>query len=516
MQGSSGDAVPVPDAMARDLGRAARTLRGAGSALVVTHIDADGISAGAIADATLERLGVEHEVRFAKKMTDGTVAEVNGSGADVVWVCDLGSGCMGRFSRDGLVVTDHHVPDPGWRGSTTLEGFATVHHLNPHPYGLDGSFEVCGAGMTYLLSRAVDPGNADLSHLAVVGAVGDFQDSASRRLVSLNRTILMEAVDAGEVAVEEDLRFFGRDTRPLNQFLQYASEPRIPGLSDDPRACLGFLDSLGIPGKEGGRWRSWSDLEPGERERAAGRIRELLGDGADSAFGETYRVTRYGRSTGLSDAKEFATVLNSCGRYDDAESGLRVCRGDASAREAAAGNRAEHRRSISSALSYVRDNHLVRERRYVQWFDAGSEIRETVVGTVAGMVLSSPGCRSDLPIVAFADSDDGVKVSARASRDLVDRGLDLSAVMKTAADRVGGFGGGHTVAAGATIPPGAKEEFLEIVEDLVSAQVMRSSVRRIQIRSQNRNARGATHWSQSMRQSAWPAGRARTRAPRGP
>ncbi len=184
-----------------------------------------------------------------------------------------------------------------------------------------------------------------------------------------------------------------------------------------------------------------------------------------------YRITRYGRSTGISDAKEFATVLNSCGRYDDAVSGLRVCRGDLSALETAAENRAEHRKHISAALSYVKDNHLLRERRFIQWFDAGSEIRETVVGIVAGMMLSSPECRRNIPIIAFADSDDGATVPAWANWDLVDRGLDLSSVMKTAAEFVGGYGGGHTVAAGATIPPERKEEFLDAVEDLVAAQM---------------------------------------------
>ena len=62
-------------------------------------------------------------------------------------------------------------------------------------------------------------------------------------------------------------------------------------------------------------------------------------------------------------------------------------------------------------------------------------------------------------------------MSARANRSLVDKGLDLSQVMKTASGLVGGYGGGHTVAAGATIPPDKKEEFLDIVEDLVSSQV---------------------------------------------
>ena len=457
----------------RDLDSAAQALRDAGSILIISHIDADGISAGAIADITAERLGKERTVRFEKKISEETVELINSSTEDVVWICDLGSGYLSEFHRDGIVVTDHHVPDPRWRRSqTVLDSFSGIMHLNPHSYGMDGSYEICGAGMTYLLSKAVDPANIDLAYLAVVGAVGDFQDSNHSALVSMNRTVMADAEANGDLAVDMDLRFFGRETRPINQYLQFSSDPQIPGLSDNAAGCLQFLDSLGIRGKDGGRWRVWDDLTREERERATNSILELVGPEQESrAFGEMYRLPNMPARTGLRDAKEFATVLNSCGRYDDAETGLRICRGDMTALKDAERNRADHRKHISSAMSYIRDNHLLRERRFIQWFDAGSEIKETVVGIVAGMVLSSGECPRNIPIIAFADSDDGVKVSARANRNLVDKGLDLSQVMKTASELVGGYGGGHTVAAGATIPPDKKEEFLDIVEDLVSSQV---------------------------------------------
>lgn len=459
--------------MQRDLDAAASQLRDAQDILIISHIDADGISAGAVADITAERLGKTHEVRFEKKISEETVEEINSSEQSLVWICDLGSGYLSEFTRDGIIVTDHHVPDPRWRRKqTVLDSFTGITHLNPHVYGMDGSYEVCGAGMTYLLSKAVDPSNVDLAYLAVVGAVGDFQDSGHSGLVSLNRVIVDDASANGDLVVDHDLRFFGRETRPINQYLQFSSDPQIPGLSDNASGCLQFLDSMGIRGKDGGRWRVWNDLSPEERERATERILELVGPEQESrAFGEMYSFPNMPHGTGLRDAKEFATVLNSCGRYEDAETGLRICRGDMSALKDAERNRAEHRRHISSAMSYIKDNHLLRERRFIQWFDAGSEIKETVVGIVAGMVLSSGECARNIPIIAFADSDDGTKVSARADRRLVDRGLDLSSVMKTAAELVGGYGGGHTVAAGATIPPDKKEQFLDIVEDLVSSQV---------------------------------------------
>ena len=457
----------------RDLDSAARTLRGTGSILIISHIDADGISAGAIADITAERLGKDHTVRFEKKISEETVEAINSSEEDIVWICDLGSGYLSEFQRDGIIVTDHHVPDPRWRRKqTVLDSFSGIAHLNPHSYGMDGSYEVCGAGMTYLLSKAVDPSNTDLAYLAVVGAVGDFQDSNHSGLTGMNRTIMADAEANGDLVVDMDLRFFGRETRAINQYLQFSSDPQIPGLSDNAAGCLQFLDSLGIRGKDGGRWRVWDDLTREERERATASILELVGPEQESrAFGEMYRFPNMPARTGLRDAKEFATVLNSCGRYDDAGTGLRICRGDMTALKDAERNRADHRKHISSAMSYIRDNHLLRERRFIQWFDAGSEIKETVVGIVAGMVLSSGDCARNIPIIAFADSDDGVKVSARADRSLVDRGLDLSQIMKTASELVGGYGGGHTVAAGATIPPDQKERFLDIVEDLVSSQV---------------------------------------------
>ncbi len=459
--------------MQRDLELAASKLRAAGSVLIVTHIDADGISAGAIADTTCDRLGVPHSVRFEKKITDEVVAAVDGSPEDVVWICDLGSGYLSQFRRDGIIVTDHHVPDPRWRRKQTLlDSFTGIVHINPHSYGMDGSYEICGAGMTYLLSKTLDPSNDDLAYLAVVGAVGDFQDSGHSGLTGMNRTVMADAEANGTLEVESDLRFFGRDTRPVNQYLQFASDPQIPGLSDNAAACLEFLDSNGIPGKAKGRWRTWNDLTEEERSRATDAIlKRLPEDQRPKAFGEMYTFPAMPSGKGLRDAKEFATILNSCGRYEDAETGLRICKGDMSALDAAERNRADHRRHISSAMTYIRENHLLRERRFIQWFDAGSEIRETVVGIVAGMILSSSECTRNIPIIAFADSDDGVKVSARADRSLVDRGLNLSEVMKTAAGLVGGFGGGHSVAAGATIPPDRKEEFLDIVEDLVSSQV---------------------------------------------
>jgi RecJ-like exonuclease len=88
------------------------------------------------------------------------------------------------------------------------------------------------------------------------------------------------------------------------------------------------------------------------------------------------------------------------------------------------------------------------------------------------MALGVDGVDPDRPIVAFAaKSDEETKVSARGTARLVGRGLDLSVVMREASRSVGGDGGGHDVAAGATIPAGAEEAFVDAADDVVARQL---------------------------------------------
>ena len=117
----------------------------------------------------------------------------------------------------------------------------------------------------------------------------------------------------------------------------------------------------------------------------------------------------------------------------------------------------------------------MRRRRLLQYFHAGDGIADTIVGVVAGMLLSSgeAGADPELPLLAFAvaENGSGVKVSARGTRALTERGLDLSIVMREAAAAVGGTGGGHNVAAGGTIPEGTEERFLDEAERILGAQL---------------------------------------------
>ncbi len=464
----------ICDELQSDLNKAAKRIMTATDILVVAHIDADGITSAAIATETCRRLGKDYEVLFAKKMDEITIDAINKSKRSLVWIVDLGSGYLSSYTRNNIVVTDHHVPDPKWRrkGQTMLECFTVIEHVNLHKYGMDGSVEGCGATMTYLVSKTINDYNRNLAYLAVVGACGDIQDRVGYRLTGLNEIILQDAVECGDVVVKKDLRLFGRETRPIVQFLQYGNDPPIPGITDNNTGCNRLLAAHSVQLKRDGRLTVWNDLTDEEKAPIIDDILEMVDPkDADAVYGVVYTLPKFPKEGGLRDAKEFATALNSCGRYDDAPTGMRMCFGDTAAVKDAGNNRAEHRRNISAALQFVKQNDLIRVRRYIQYFDAGDSIKETVVGIVTGMMLSTGGIRKDLPMIAFADADDGIKVSARADKSLGEKGLDLSKVMSEASEKVGGYGGGHNIAAGATIPEECKERFLDIVEDMVRAQL---------------------------------------------
>ncbi|WP_318567935.1 DHH family phosphoesterase [Salinigranum marinum] len=461
---------PVPALHDRAVACADR-LRAADRVLLASHIDADGLTSAAVASSALERAGVPFETTFEKQLDRAAIERIARSSFDTVLFTDFGSGQLDVITEfDGFtpVIADHHQPADA----------ETEYHLNPLLEGIDGASELSGAGASYVLARALGgEANRDLAGLAVVGAVGDMQDGDGG-LSGANEALVAEGVAAGVLSEETDILLYGRQTRPLPKLLEYASEARIPGISNDESGAVSFLTDLDLDLKSGGEWRRWVDLTGDERRTLVNALlrhaisRGVPADRVNALVGTTYVLTDEEPGTELRDVSEFSTLLNATARYERADVGLAVCLGDRGpALDRARHLLRNHRRNLSEGLQWVKTEGVTAEEN-VQWFDAESRIRETIVGIVAGMAVGSSGVRHDLPIVAFADAGDGeIKVSARGSHALVRRGLDLSAVMREASCAVGGDGGGHDVAAGATIPADARDEFVDHADRIVGEQL---------------------------------------------
>jgi len=105
--------------------------------------------------------------------------------------------------------------------------------------------------------------------------------------------------------------------------------------------------------------------------------------------------------------------------------------------------------------------------RYIVAVDGGDVVDERMISSAASLLSSSNLLPEDKPLIALSSSGERVKVSARTSRKLVEKGLNLGAILGRAAELVGGRGGGHNIAAGAEVPKAKKTLFLHEVDRLV-------------------------------------------------
>ncbi|WP_435196710.1 DHHA1 domain-containing protein [Natronomonas sp. EA1] len=464
---------PVPE-LAERAAACAERLRATDRVLLASHIDADGLTSAAVAATALERAGLPFEVVFKKQLDAAEIASIAAREYDTVLFTDFGSGQLDDIARHEQagdftpIIADHHQPADA----------ETEFHLNPLLFGINGASELSGAGAAYVLARALGgEENRDLARLAVIGAVGDMQDSDGE-LHGANAAIVAEGVEAGVLAEGKDLAVYGKQTRPLPKLLQYASDVYIPGITNSQSGAISFLEDLAIETKEGGDWKRWVDLTDDEKRAVAQALfkhavtRGVPAHQIEKLVATSYTLLDEEEGTELRDASEFSTLLNATARYDREDVGLAVCLGDrteglARARELLS----NHRRNLSEGLQWVKRNGVTKEE-HVQWFDAGDEIRETIVGIIAGMAVGSDGIDRNTPIIAFAHkNDEETKVSSRGTQGLVRQGLDLGAAMGEASTAVGGGGGGHDVAAGATIPTGKETAFIDHVDRIVGEQL---------------------------------------------
>lgn len=432
---------------------------------IVSHLDADGLAAASIVSKALRRLGARFHVRIVHQLSK-RVLELLPKGQRILVFTDLGSGQLSLLDgvfRENTVVIDHHPPEEA--------GEESFIQFNPHLFGLDGNVEVSGAGMAYLVAKEIDDENRDLAALAVVGALGDRQDKGeARSLIGLNAKIVQEGIESGVLEEVKDLMFFGRETRPIPVALEYTMDPFIPGLSGNHAACIKFLvERVKIPLKSGDRWRTISELSQQEKSTLVSElVKYMLGPGgmsageAQSIVGTVYVLAKEQLGTPMRDAREFAFLLNACGRTGKTGLGLAICVGDRRLSEEAVKVASEYRAKLAEYMGWLGDGN-VNVKGSVCWFNGGRYIDDRMVGTITS-ILSSSNLYQDKVIVGFAYSEEevAVKVSARLGAE-VKKEINLGELMRRVVSKMGlnFVAGGHDLAAGAYIPAGKENEFIE-------------------------------------------------------
>ncbi len=440
--------------------------------LVVTHIDADGLCSGSLVFASLMRKGGNVTVRALPDLDPRAISSLANEGFDFHIFTDLASTLVpdleSAFKARYLVIDHHQIPDADAANPSVVNAWS---------FGYDGGKEACSSAMAYFFAVAVGPENEDLSPLAVVGALADRQDAGpGRSLTGLNRSAVEHAQSRGLLTVSKDLMFTGRETRPIHEAVALTSTPYLKGLTGSKDSVLAMLHQAGLALKDGNAWRTLSSLSPDEKMKLTEVIAGALGSvqGATETLanlvGEVYTFEFEDSFTPLRDAREFGTLLNSCGRMGAAGTGVSVCLGDRSdALKAAMRTLADYRSGINKALEgLASEPSRVQQNGSLVFVRGDGIVDERMLGPIISILTSSPEFKDKVVVGSSTSRDSDLKISSRVG-DAYPGPVNLGLIMREAAEAVEGVGGGHSMAAGAKIPSSKADAFNRAVAERVAS-----------------------------------------------
>ncbi|MDR2966372.1 MAG: DHH family phosphoesterase [Methanobacteriaceae archaeon] len=456
----------IPSKMKESYVKAKKIIEDCEDIKIYSHNDCDGISAGAILSTILDRSEKEHSIDIISLDKLDNLEIEN----ELTLFSDLGSGQnVDELAKNSskIIILDHHPPlrDFNYKNKVSYEYL----EINPLHHGIDGSNYISGGGLSYFLAKEF--GYEDLSWIGVLAAIGDMQNSMTGKLEGLNSIMLKDSVGQGYVNSINDLSLYGRQTRPLFVALSYFSDVNLP-ITNNRTEAIAMMKNLGIPLKIGDRSRTLSDLDNLEKGKLFSELVKMLSKEVPEKYvkyvpklvaADSYEFLMEEDHTFLRDGSEFSTAINACARNNREDIAIEILKGNrTSSLDELEIISKEHRRYLAQNIQRIEDEDMIIELDKIQYFD-GNGIKSSVVGTIAGMILSYGNWRK--PMIGFTELDETsefLKVSLRCSRLLAYDGHHFGNIIRKIATSVGGKGGGHSMACGAYIPNDKKEEFLKI------------------------------------------------------
>ncbi|WP_048148797.1 single-stranded-DNA-specific exonuclease RecJ [Palaeococcus ferrophilus] len=440
---------------------------------IVSHRDADGITAGAILAKAVAREGARFHLSIVKQLSEDIIKELAKEKQKVYVFSDLGSGSITlieRYLADAtVVIADHHPPEDG--------EIANDSHVlvNPTVFGANSVRDLSGSGVAYFVARAMNDRNRDLSPLALVGAVGDMQE-IDGQFHGLNLEIIEDGKALDLIEIRKELRLFGRETRTLAQMLAYASNPELPEITGDLRNAIEWLKAKNFDPD----MRYWQLREEEKRRLHDALVVHLIKhdvpkEDIDRLIGDVVLIKAYPEGDPRHEAREFATLLNATGRLNRGTLGVAICLGDEGAYREAVKLVEEYKREQIEMRRYIIQNWgSIVEKEHAYVFYAGKDIKDTMVGIAANMAINAGLANPEKPVIIVADSEeDGelVKASARTTERALKKGYHLGEALREVAEKIGGEGGGHAIAAGIRFPQKKLDEFIELIDRALGRQV---------------------------------------------
>ena len=443
---------------------------------VISHLDADGISACAIMIKLLNVENRKYSVSVVQQLNKAVLSQLALEPYNCFIFTDIGSGAVRDIKeilKDKKVfILDHH--------SISDEEFGSILFVNPHHCGIDGGKEISGAGVVFKFACAVDKSMEELAHVAIIGAIGDLQEQNG--FLRLNDEILRIAIEKNKIQVKKGLRIFGTQTKPLHKALEYCTDPYIPGVSGSESGAIQFLYQIGVEPKNNNGWKKIVNLDEHDMKKlVTGIIMKRLNEAnPDDVLGNVYILPHEEEESPARDAKEFAALLNACGRLGKASLGIGACLGDKKIKQQAIRSLSDYKKEIVNALNWYDENKFSDDVFWGNGFviiNAKSNVMSTMIGTLASILSKSNAMTNNIFILSMAQAiDASTKISLRTTNN-VNGTIDLKKIIEEIIDDIGNAeSGGHQNAAGAVIPTEKESTFIEAAKEVLGKYAMEEKI----------------------------------------
>lgn len=409
---------------------------------VVGDDDSDGVNSAYVLATALRRAGYEVETRVMPVHSEADADQALQGRADAVLIADSGSNLIAHLDSHPVpvLVLDHH----------RVHGHAAdhVYEMNPRRAGGDRVWHVSASIVSLLFALAIDARNWDLSFSALAGAVSDRQHLGG--LEGLVGYAVEGGVRAGVLTRSEGFTLVGGT---VAEAVTDSLDPYFDGLTGNAPATRTYLaglpvdagaDPIGLPAAPARKIAD--DLT--RRLQA----KHVVTDRMYPLFGQRPLLRH---PSGVPSVFALAALIEAATAEHEHEAALRLLSGAVDAHRELR-TVARHRwQRILTELDRLRGR--VQEKENVRWAEARDDAN---TGVYAHTLLTYVH-GDDKPFLVASRRGDLAKFSARGSPRLYLAGVDLSLGMATAAEALGGHGGGHPGAAGASVPWDRRDEFVD-------------------------------------------------------
>lgn len=419
---------------------------------MISHYDADGITAATIICKALHREGYDFHATLMRNPFTKGIERVKQENNSFIIFTDLGSGQLPMIEEldATIIIIDHHQ----LKQENTKEN---ILQINANQCGINGNYEACGATLAYAVAKALNKKNTDLAAFALAGATGDKQYIGGFR--GFNQTIIEDALQHKAVTKDIGLKL---SEKTLAESLYYSVEPFYKDISGNKEGIVETLKKLHIDPES-----IYQEINSDEKKQLHSFLMtHLINQGCEYNILDTVIRERYYSEFTYGEMEQFADLLDSCGKGGNRDIGLSLCLGDKKSYQLAKQYEKKYKDEVLEELLLIQKNGVEEHTSFRSFVTQHTSLGGVVGGIATNFILDK-----EKPLISIARKNDELHISCRGNQYLVEQGLDLGLAMSSVAESLKGHGGGHKIAAGATINRDSEDTFIKEVDRIISKQL---------------------------------------------